>query len=198
MNLLPKNGQTFYEPHFLRPEEATLLLQALLEELDLRQEPIWMFGRKVLQPRLTAWYGDVDKPYRYSGATMAPRAWTPSLQILRARAEALAQTEFTNVLVNLYRDGQDSMGWHRDNEKELGKNPVIASVSLGDQRDFLMRHRQDPSLRLKIPLNHGSLLIMAGETQHFWEHSLPKRRSAQKMRLNLTFRKLLEPSVAPC
>jgi len=149
-----------------------------------------MFGKTVLQPRLTAWYGDAGKSYTYSGATMHPLSWLPVLESIRNRIAAVCSVHFTGALLNLYRDGQDSMGWHRDNEKELGPNPIIGSVSLGAARDFLFRHYYDKTEKLTVPLLDGSLLLMQGVTQHYWEHSLPKRKGVTGMRINITFRVL--------
>lgn len=141
-----------------------------------------------MQPRLTAWYGDAGKDYSYSGITMQPLAWTDTLMAIKQSADKVAGVSFNSALLNLYRDGKDSMGWHRDNEKELGTNPVIASVSFGAPRRFLLRHYTDKKLVREIVLTHGSLLLMRGETQHYWEHSIPKTAKPAGSRINITFR----------
>jgi alkylated DNA repair dioxygenase AlkB len=156
-----------------------------------KQEPILIFGKPVMQPRLTAWYGEPDKSYRYSGITMHPQPWTPTLLAIKEKVEEVAGLPFTSALLNLYRDGMDSMGWHRDNEKELGENPVIGSVSLGAVRTFQFRHAADKALKSSIQLNHGSFLLMQGETQHHWHHRIPKQPRISAPRINLTFRTLL-------
>lgn len=171
--------------HFLTPTQADHAFSVLTQELDWQQEAITLFGKSVLQPRLQAWYG--DKAYTYSGLTMPPKAWTPMLADLKQRCELLAGQAFNSVLANLYRDGQDSMGWHQDNEPELGQQPVIASLSLGETRRFVLRHLHSKE-KFELPLSHGSLLIMAGNTQHFWQHCVPKTVRALEPRINLTFR----------
>ncbi len=141
-----------------------------------------------MQPRLTALYGDPKLPYGYSGIKMIPHPFSPTLLAIKARIESLAGVKFTHVLLNRYRDGKDSMGWHRDNEKALGINPVIASVSFGAARDFHLRLYETKSEKLTLNLSHGSLLIMKGLTQHHWEHQIPKRANLVGERINLTFR----------
>lgn len=141
-----------------------------------------------MQPRLTAWYGEAGKAYSYSGITLHPLPWTPILRKIRERTETLAGVIFTGALLNLYRDGQDSMGWHRDNEKELGINPVIGSVSFGATREFRLRHHSDKKPVISTRLTHGSCLLMKGETQHYWEHQVAKTREITGTRINITFR----------
>ena len=136
------------------------------------------------------WYGDPDAGYRYSGIDHQPRPWTPELQAIRARVEKQCQCIFNSVLANLYRDGKDSMGCHADDEKELGRNPVIASLSLGDERLFKLHHKNSKAT-LDIILGHGDLLVMAGTLQHHWQHSVPKTKKFKTGRINLTFRRIL-------
>jgi alkylated DNA repair dioxygenase AlkB len=190
-NLLPADGEIFYIPQFLNSEESKILLLNLVTRNLWKHEPITLFGKKILQPRLTAWVGDIDKSYTYSGKCMIPTPWFEPLLSLKYRLETELQSSFSNVLMNLYRTGQDSMGWHRDNEKELGPEPVIASISLGAQRDFYLRHRKKLYPNIKIALENGSLLIMRGQTQDFWDHCLPKRLRCQEARVNLTFRQII-------
>jgi alkylated DNA repair dioxygenase AlkB len=140
-------------------------------------------------PRLTAWYGEGEAYYTYSNIAMRPRFWTPLLSHIKRKIEKVAQVEFNSVLLNLYRDGKDSVSWHQDNEPELGKEPVIGSVSFGSTRCFQFRHKLRKDLRrFDIALTHGSLLIMRGTTQQFWQHQIPKTHKPVGQRVNLTFR----------
>lgn len=190
-NLLPRDGEVLYWPQFFAGTDADRLFEGLLTEIEWRQEAIRIFGKSVLQPRRTAWYGEKD--YSYSGIVMSRRPWTPMLEEIKAKVESAAGWSFNGVLMNHYRDGQDSMGWHRDNEKELGPEPVIASISLGEPRRFLLRHRADPSLKIEQILESGSLLLMRGRSQEAWDHSLPKTSRSANARINLTFRKIVTP-----
>ena len=189
-NLLPFQGEATFYPHFFSVEEADEVFSRLQGNLAWQQEPIWMFGKQVLQPRLTALYGDPKVPYGYSGIAMAAMPFTEELDRIKLRVEAFTQQQFTHVLCNYYRDGQDSMGWHRDNEPILGKNPTIASLTFGASRSFQLRPYGKKEPKLSITLSHGSLLLMGGESQHFWEHQLPKTKKVLAPRINLTFRKL--------
>ncbi len=155
-----------------------------------RQEPIKLFGKAIMQPRLTALYGNPDKPYGYSGIEMEAFPWTDFLMEIKTKVERKAQVIFTHVLLNYYRDGRDSMGWHRDNEAVLGPNPTIASLSFGETREFQIRHYFEKNVKQKIPLEHGSLLIMSGSSQHYWQHQIPKTSKNLGPRINLTFRKI--------
>ena len=175
-------------PSAFPPAEATRLFDELRRTIDWRHESILMFGRRVGVPRLVAWHGDPGASYTYSGTLHRPLPWTPPLVGIRERTEHLCGARFNAVLLNLYRDGRDGMGWHADDEPELGRDPVIASVSLGATRRFCLRHRKRRNLRLDVPLAHGSLLCMFGATQHHWVHALPKTRAVVGERINLTFR----------
>lgn len=148
---------------------------------------IVLYGRSISSPRLSAWHGDSDAVYRYSGLRLEPAPWTPILLDVRERVEALAAARFNSVLLNLYRDGQDSMGWHSDDEPELGRNPLIASISLGAARRFLLQHKKR-RLRLEWLLEDGDVLVLGGTTQHCWRHHVPKIRQPMGPRINLTFR----------
>ncbi len=189
-NLLPKDGEIFYFPDFYNKHESELFYKVLLANVEWQQEKIKLFGKTHDIPRLTALYGNEDKPYTYSGITMSPNEWLPELLEIKDKIETIAETEFTTVLLNLYRTGLDSMGWHSDDEKELGINPVIASVSFGARRIFKLQHKIDKNLAIKIELTDGSLLLMQGQTQHHWRHSVPKTSKKIKPRINLTFRKI--------
>jgi alkylated DNA repair dioxygenase AlkB len=171
------------------PRESDAFLAALLNDTQWGQGQIKLYGRLYAEPRLTAWHGDEGKRYSYSGITRSPLPWTPMLRAIKARVDAAANVEFNSVLLNLYRDGRDSNGWHQDNEPELGRNPVIASVSFGATRRFQMRHKFRKDLpKVEITLEHGSLLLMTGTTQHFWQHQIPKTAKPVGPRINLTFR----------
>lgn len=189
-NLLPFDGETKYFDEFFLKVEADQFFKKLMTQIKWRQEPIKLFGKAIMQPRLTALYGDPDKPYGYSGIEMQAFPWTDFLMEIKTRVEGKAQASFTHVLLNYYRDGRDSMGWHRDNEAVLGPNPTIASLSFGETREFQIRHYVQKKVRLKVPLDHGSLLIMSGSSQHYWQHQIPKTSKNLGPRINLTFRKI--------
>jgi alkylated DNA repair dioxygenase AlkB len=190
-NLLPFQGETKLVQDFFSLKLADHYFQKLQNSLDWKQEPIRIFGKMVMQPRLTALYGDEGRPYGYSGIFMIPKPWTTELNEMKVRLLDFTGVEFTHVLCNYYRNGQDSMGWHRDNEAVLGKNPSIASVTFGATRIFQIRHYDTKNHKLEIPLTHGSLLLMTGESQHHWEHQLPKTKKILGSRVNLTFRRLI-------
>lgn len=194
LTLLPlPDGEVLLDLHFLPPSAAEALFQELLETIPWRQEPIKLFGKEVMQPRLTSWHGDPSARYRYSGLSLKPQPWTPALQHLRQRVSDATGDEFNSVLLNLYRTGQDSMGWHADNEPELGPSPVIASVSLGATRRFRLRPGAGtpPHAPVGLDLPPGSLLVMRGPTQQRWQHALPKTARPVDARLNLTFRRIV-------
>jgi alkylated DNA repair dioxygenase AlkB len=178
-----------YRPNYLSKTEADRLLALLWRELDWRQYQIKLFGRRVMQPRLSAWSSDEGITYRYSGKTLVPADWHPELDRLRCRLKEECGCLFNSVLVNAYRDGQDAMGWHADDEPELGANPNIASISLGETRRFLVRPRSGGSSS-GLDLEHGSLLLMSGRSQHETQHSIPRTRRQCKLRINLTFRRI--------
>ena len=176
-----------YWPQALGAERANALLESLRAGIAWRQEHVVIFGQRRLVPRLVAWHGDPDAHYTYSGTAHEPRPWTPDLQALRAVAETLTGHRYNSVLLNLYRDGRDGMGWHADDEPELGREPAIASFSLGAARRFRLRHRRSRQV-VELELGHGSLLSMAGETQHHYVHAVPKTARTVGERINLTFR----------
>ena len=179
-------GQVVLFRQFLSVEDAHNTYEALLSSSPWRQEELFLFGRKVLTPRLSSWHGDA--PYTYSGLTMTPEPWTPQLLAIRKRVETVSGTAFNSVLLNLYRDGRDSMGWHSDDEPDLGVNPIIASVSLGETRRFRLRHKSDRKNTISIDLPEASLLLMSGPLQHHWQHAVPKTARKIGARINLTFR----------
>lgn len=182
-------GELSLYADFLMLPEADRAFGRLQAETPWRQESITLFGKRYRQPRLSAWYGDMGKTYCYSGLLLHPLPWTETLISLKTQVEARVGAPFNSVLVNYYRDGQDSMGWHSDDEPELGSHPVIASLSLGASRRFCLRHRSRSELaKVELWLSHGSLLVMAGATQHYWQHAVPKTMKAIGPRINLTFR----------
>ena len=174
---------------FIPRPQSDAYLAALLGLVDWEQHVIRIHGREVASPRLSAWYGDPGAHYSYSGLSLEPRPWLPVIAELKARVEAACDAPFNSVLLNLYRDGVDSMGWHSDDERELGERPVIASLSLGATRRFRLRHRRRKELEpVAISLESGSLLIMKGDTQRFWKHQIAKTKRVVAARVNLTFR----------
>lgn len=178
---------TLYEDFFSRPFSDEIF-KRLLKDINWEQNKIKVYNKVHLIPRLTAWYGN-DNKYTYSNVVNLPKPWTEDLLLIKSKIEDEAGILFTNVLLNLYRTGQDGMGWHRDNEKEFGEKPVIASVSFGETRTFRLRHKYKKELpKITLLLKHGSLLIMKGNTQHFWEHEVPKTSRSTHPRINLTFR----------
>lgn len=181
-----------YREAFLAAGEADDCLRRLWQELDWEQREISLFGRRVLQPRLISWYGDANASYAYSGLQLKPRPWHPLLLALKGRVEEASGGSFNSVLANAYRDGNDSMGWHSDDEPELGASPRIASLSLGAERAFLLRRasalRKSGEKSRKLFLTHGSLLLMRGDSQKHFQHSIPKTRSGSGLRINLTYR----------
>ncbi|WP_282017574.1 alpha-ketoglutarate-dependent dioxygenase AlkB family protein [Salegentibacter mishustinae] len=179
-----------YFPNFLNKEKADLLLEKLLKEVPWQQQNIKLFGKEIPQPRLTAFYAEQGISYTYSGLQLKPNSFSTELWELKQKTQELSGFDFNTCLANLYRHGNDSMGWHADDEKVLGKNPVIASISLGGIRRFQFKHKTNKDLKESIELQHGSLLIMKGSMQHFWKHQLPKTKKEVAPRINLTFRKI--------
>jgi alkylated DNA repair dioxygenase AlkB len=163
-------------------------LAQLYAETPWQQPQLQLYGRKVQVPRLVAWYGDAEASYRYSGLTHQPLPWTPLLALIRARVVAAVGQPLNGVLLNYYRDGQDSMGWHSDDEAELGRNPLVVSLNLGGSRRFDLRRKGHSRIEHSLVLQQGSLLVMSGPTQHYWQHQVAKTRSPCAPRLNLTFR----------
>ena len=177
-----------YYPNFFSEEEANVLFEKLLTETSWQQDNITVFGKTYPQPRLTALFGNEGMPYSYSNITMHPQPWNEILLQMKLKIAEVTQCDFTTVLLNRYRNGQDSNGWHADNEKELGTNPTIASISLGAPRAFHLQHNSIKEAKLKLTLEHGSLLLMKGTTQHCWKHQIPKTAKTIDQRINLTFR----------
>ena len=182
------NAELIYIPNVFSIIESDVYFNTITSETNWQHDDITIFGKTHKQPRLTALFGDTDQPYSYSNITMYPQVFSADLQIIKNQAETITEHKFNTVLANLYRDGNDSNGWHADNEKELGKNPVIASVSFGVTRYFHFKHRYIKAEKYKLNLDHGSLLLMKGEMQHFWLHQIAKTKKKIGERINLTFR----------
>ncbi|MBW4687223.1 MAG: alpha-ketoglutarate-dependent dioxygenase AlkB [Komarekiella atlantica HA4396-MV6] len=184
---MPDADVTFYR-HFFNQQDSDKLFQTLLDEIMWRQDKMKIYGKEVNLPRKTAWYGDRNMSYKFSGIHLEPEPWTPTLLQVKEKVDEIAEVKFNSVLLNLYRDGNDGISWHTDAEPELGSNPVIGSVSFGEARRFMFRHKHNRDLKAEIELKHGSLLLMAGITQHFWQHQIPKTSKQVQPRINLTFR----------
>jgi alkylated DNA repair dioxygenase AlkB len=191
--LLMSNADVSYYPDLFDSEQSDYFLTELLQQMDWEQHQVKIFGKTLLEPRLSAYYG--DKSYRYSGFTREPLPWHPTLLEIKSAIEPVVGIEFNAVFLNLYRNGNDGVGWHSDDQRELGLNPTIASVSLGASRRFVFRRKDDRQVKITLELSAGDLLIMAGETQHFWQHCVPKTspKSASQVapRINLTYRAVI-------
>ena len=184
-----------YRPDLFGPVEATRYLEILTEKIQWSQPSIKFFGKLVAVPRLTAWYGDQGATYVYSGIKNEPIPWTRELLAIKNKVESVSGTSFNSVLLNLYRNGADHMSWHADDEKSLGENPIIASVSLGEVRKFGVKHRYDKDLEsMSFELGSGSLVVMQGEMQEFWHHRIHPSKKILGPRINLTFRKIISSS----
>ena len=190
INLLPRDGSAQYLPEVLSDVHAANLMDQLQTSLAWESDQLILFGKKITTRRKVAWVGDSDCSYTYSGVKKTPQAWTPELLSIKQRMEELAQSEFNSCLLNLYHDGDDGMGWHSDDEKELDASAPIASLSLGAQRKFAFRHKEDKTI-IPVYLENASVLIMRSPTQKFWQHALLKSKKVSTSRINLTFRKIL-------
>ncbi|MDJ0703135.1 MAG: alpha-ketoglutarate-dependent dioxygenase AlkB [Leptolyngbyaceae cyanobacterium MO_188.B28] len=175
-------------PSLFSKRKSDELFTELYNHIDWQQEFIQIYNKSIPIPRLTAWHGDKGTQYTYSNIEMEPLPWTLPLLEIKRKIEPLSGVQFNSVLLNLYRDGKDSVAWHSDDEPELGVNPVIGSVSFGGSRRFVLKHRHKRSLKQDIELAHGDFLVMRGTTQHFWRHQIPKTKKPVDPRINLTFR----------
>ena len=203
------NGSFRYSENYLNKKDSDYTLNYLLESnldwrkidwrtikpetikwknIKWRHDEITIFGKKTFIPRYSSWYGDSDKSYTYSGLTLQPNQWNKGLIYLREEIGKLGEIEFNSVLLNWYRDGGDYIGWHTDAEPSLGQNPIIGSVNFGASRRFILRRIDNNKEKIEFPLKHGTFLTMMGETQHYWQHSVPKEKKVQDLRVNLTFR----------
>lgn len=182
-------AELLFMPALFSPQEADSLLADLTSHIAWQQETIQLYGQQHPLPRLTAWYGDTGRRYTYSGISVNAAPWNSTLLAIKQRIEQHTDgVIFNSVLLNLYRNGSDGVAWHSDDEKELGTAPVIGSVTLGQERPFQLRHREDKSLKYSLPLPHGSFLLMRGDTQRQWLHQIPKSAKSMAPRINLTFR----------
>ncbi len=189
-NALP-GAELRFVPDWLAIAEADALLVSLREEIRWETHRIRLFGREVDSPRLSCWIGDEDAAYTYSGTRFQPHPWPAALLHVRQRLTSELDGAFNSVLANRYREGRDCMGWHSDNESALGPRPLIASLSLGATRRFVLKHREESSRKLELELPHGSLLVMAGDTQRNYRHALPRTTRPVGERINLTFRRIV-------
>ena len=181
-----------YIENFFDFDQSQLYMKHLTNDIKWKREKIRMWGKEIVTKKRIAWYADEGKSYTYSGSTFYPVQWNEVLLEIKKRVEQHIRFQFNSVLLNEYKSGEVGMGWHSDDEKELGIDPIIASLSFGANRDFIFKHKTDKSFeKIKIHLKSGSLLIMSGSTQHYWKHSLPKRLKVREPRVNLTFRKIL-------
>lgn len=188
--ILP-NAELIYVPGFFSKQQADNYFKTIKDQTNWQHDDITVFGKTYKQPRLTALFGNTNQTYSYSNITMHPEPFTSTLLDIKTKVESFSKEKFNTLLINLYRDGNDSNGWHADNEKELGINPVIASVSFGEERPFHFKHRSLKNERHKLNLEHGSLLLMKGEMQHYWLHQIAKTKRLIQPRINLTFRRLV-------
>lgn len=189
-NLLPQNGTALYLPEVFDVISSANLMNSLQESLAWEADQLIMFGKRITTRRKVAWVGDPNCSYTYSGVTKYPQTWTTELLEIKAKVEKISQIEFNSCLLNLYLDGNDGMGWHSDDEKELDPKAPIASVSLGAKRKFAFRHKVDKRT-ISLFLENGSALIMHTPTQEYWHHSLLKSKTVTDPRINLTFRKII-------
>lgn len=178
-------------PFAFNKRESDKYLTDLLDEIPWQQDTLWIAGREIKVPRLQCWVGDRGSNYGYSGIRLEPKPWTDTVLTIKEHVESLTNEEFNSILLNYYRDGQDSVSWHADDEKELGRHPIIASVSFGAHRKFQLRPKaKDDKRRFQIELRHGSILLMGDTLQNKWLHQLPKISDLKEPRVNLTFRKI--------
>ena len=185
------DAEVYYLRHLPLLKPAEDVMRRLIEEVPWKSEKIVVWGKRLLQPRLTAWYGDSGRNYTYSGIHLSPLPWTAVLLDIKSRVEAIAGDKFNSVLLNYYRDHRDSMGMHSDDERELGKLPLVASLSLGEERTFILKHKTREDLKpVRLKLASGSLLFMKGETQRHWKHGIEKETRPCGPRVNLTFRRI--------
>lgn len=192
--MLPFDGSAVVYRNFLEADRAEEVFRCLINETPWEQRDIVVFGKQHREPRLSAWHSEPHISYAYSGILRAPQPWTPLLNELRQACELLSGAVFNAVLVNLYRDGNDGVGWHADNEASNGREPTIASLSFGASRRFDFRHRQTKQT-IRVQLDAGSLLVMSGLSQHFWTHQLPRTKRVKEPRINLTFRRVVSVEV---
>ncbi len=191
LNILPCDGEVYYFGKLIADDKAQALMSNLLQDVRWEHDQLIIYGKQITTKRKTAWYGDSPFGYSYSNTTKIALPWIPALLELKSLVEKQSQSTFNSCLLNLYHAGDEGMAWHSDDEKELGDQPTIASLSLGAERKFSFKHKSTKE-NVSLPLGNGSLLLMKGVTQKYWQHSLPKRIKVKKPRINLTFRTILE------
>ncbi|MGH1542517.1 MAG: alpha-ketoglutarate-dependent dioxygenase AlkB family protein [Arenicella sp.] len=182
------NAELQYFPALFDQDSSDSNFEYLLNDVAWAQEHITLYGKTNKVPRLSAWYGDAAEMYTYSGITSKALPWTDLLLHIKRDVESVTGALFNSVLVNLYRDGADSVAWHSDDEPELGENPTIASVSFGQIRPFQLRMKHDHRVKYSLDLAHGSCLLMSGQMQAYWQHQIAKSKKITQARINLTFR----------
>ena len=180
-----------YYKDFILKKESTTLFKSLNKKIKWKQESVYLFGKQLNLDRKVAWYGDKEATYSYSNKKMIPKPWISELLNIKTKLYTKLNLNFNSVLLNYYPDGNSGMGWHSDNEKELGNNPIILSLSLGAERDFIFKNKLHQNNKIKIKLNNGSLLLMNHDCQTYWKHCLPKRKKVTESRINLTFRNIV-------
>lgn len=190
-NLLPFDGDVRFFGYCFTTEECQKHFECLRNEIDWKHDELLMFGKTIVTKRKVAWYGDPGLNYRYSNTIKIPLPWTQELRILKEKIEQLTAKTFNSCLLNMYHDGEEGMGWHSDDEPELGESPVIASLSFGSTRKFYFRHKSSKQ-QLSFMLEPGALFLMQGETQRYWQHQLPKMKKVKAPRINLTFRTIVK------
>ncbi|MDX1602522.1 MAG: alpha-ketoglutarate-dependent dioxygenase AlkB [Salinimicrobium sediminis] len=188
-NLLPLEGEAYYFGKIFSEAQAEVHFKNLLEQVQWQHDEVMIYGKRIVTQRKTAWYGKEEYEYTYSKMTKKARLWIPELLPVKQKVEEVTGLTFNSCLLNLYQSGEEGMSWHSDAEAELGKHPAIASVSLGVQRKFVLKHKASAE-KIELQLEPGSLLLMAGETQQHWQHSLPKTKKVKEPRINLTFRNI--------
>ena len=192
LNILPKDGEVLYYGAIFSTEKQKHFFDTLLQEIFWEHDEVFIFGKKIITKRKVAWYGDSEFLYTYSKNTKKALIWTPALLVLKKEVEKVSKESYNTCLLNLYHSGEEGMGWHSDDEKEMKKNGAIASLSFGETRKFKFRHKEDKSLKIDISLEGGSLLVMKGVCQEFWQHQLPITKKVSTPRINLTFRTISE------
>ena len=190
LNLLPKDGEAHYLPGVIDGAAATQLMSKLQDTLIWEPDQLVMFGKRITTRRKVAWVADPNCTYTYSGVLKTPQPWLPELLLIKNQLETISQCEFNSCLLNFYHDGDDGMGWHSDDERELDPGAPITSLSLGARRKFAFRHKKDKET-ISLFLENGSLLVMQTPTQNFWHHALLKSKTVSEVRINLTFRKII-------
>ena len=190
-NLLPEKGEVYYFGKILGEGEANLFFQRLMENIEWKQDEVLIFGKKIVTKRKTAWYGEEEFQYTYSKMTKKAGLFTPDLLELKGKVEEITGLKFNSCLLNLYHSGEEGMSWHSDAEAELGKDPAIASLSLGAERKFVLKSKESKE-KISVVLENGGLLLMKGKTQRNWFHSLPKTKKVGLPRINLTFRSIIK------